>query len=227
MRWRRLIVPIFFVVIVLLCIAGWLALQRDANVWVSKVVISGVPLKEQKAVQTVIRPYVNKTVVNLPLQPIRNALLGFSWAADVELQRVWPKTLQIVFRPQRLLALWNGQFVLNAYGERFRLKGGAKDLPTLYGPVGRQIQVLSVYQQAQAILKGLNVQIEMLRLNDNGNWQLVLEDGMDIQLGKAGALTRLKRFVKVYFKVFPKTNMARDRHVDLRYPNGMAVSRSK
>ncbi|MDP1635554.1 MAG: cell division protein FtsQ/DivIB, partial [Gallionellaceae bacterium] len=65
-------------------------------------------------------------------------------------------------------------------------------------------------------------QIVQLSLSPRYAWQVTLDDGMVIELGRDEMQQRLARFVAVY--PYSLAAMARPvRHVDLRYRNGFAV----
>ena len=81
---------------------------------------------------------------------------------------------------------------------------------------------MDYYQQASTILAPLNLQVVEMRLNSDNDWQVVLNNGLKVQLGQNEILTRLQRFVKVYPKVFAN-GKKKAKTVDLRYANGMAI----
>jgi len=84
------------------------------------------------------------------------------------------------------------------------------------------LKVLSMLQQGDAILEALSLYITQLHPNLDNDWQMTLNNGMNLQIGEHQPLTRLQRFVTVYPKVFATSKKAA-KNIDLRYPNGMAV----
>ena len=68
------------------------------------------------------------------------------------------------------------------------------------------------------------MQPERVVLTPRLAWQLRLDNGLQIMLGRDGdqAETRLKRFVAAYDSTL-KTVARKHEYVDLRYPNGFAL----
>ena len=67
---------------------------------------------------------------------------------------------------------------------------------------------------------GLN--ISGIKLSDRGSWDLVIDDSIQITVGRTSMSDRLKRFIKLYEKSNLKANFDNS-EVDLRYENGIAV----
>jgi cell division protein FtsQ len=78
----------------------------------------------------------------------------------------------------------------------------------------------------------LGAKLERLVLSERRAWQLTLDNGLHIMLGRDadGAEARLARFVEVHASTLGSSGRAQGRepagsrgHVDLRYPNGFAL----
>jgi len=209
----------------LLIYFSWQGMNRSRRLWISKVVISGAPAAEEATLESALQSYLQQNILHLNLHKLQKTLLSYAWVADTQLQRVWPNTLMVTIYPQQLLAQWNNSDAINAYGELFPLQVKRTLSPQLYGPDGQAVKIFAMYQQIALLVAPLSLQVSSLRLNETGDWSLTLSNQLKIQLGAQDILTRLQRFVKVYVKVFPNNQAASGRTVDLRYPNGMAVSR--
>jgi cell division protein FtsQ len=61
-----------------------------------------------------------------------------------------------------------------------------------------------------------------VRLSDRRAWQLKLDDGYVLELGRQDMAARLARFVSAYGQTIVRLPAGTYR-VDLRYPNGFAV----
>jgi cell division protein FtsQ len=64
--------------------------------------------------------------------------------------------------------------------------------------------------------------ITQIRVSPRRAWQLKLDDGMVIELGRDNLDTRLAAFVNAYARAVVQLPQA-PLHVDLRYSNGFAV----
>lgn len=194
---------------------------------ITQITISGVPNTSQQQVMQLIKPYLNHGFFQVDIDGIRRGLEGLPWASKVEVERRWPNQLIILAYPQNIVATWNKQAIMNDMGEVFAAKSmnfiDPTQLPQLNGPTGMQIQALFYYQAVSSILTGINVKILQISLHDNGDCEIVLDNGIKLVLGTQDPLTRLQQFVKVYNKVFSGNAPIQGDVVDLRYSNGMAV----
>lgn len=221
----------FFFLLVLLGIiifAFWafIYFHNPKKLPVTSVIIEGAPVGSQSTIQTIIQHELDKSLVVINLRQLQLALEKLPWVDYVELQRVWPNKLRVVLVPQEVLAYWNDKDFLNKNMEvipEFIGMAIPENLPRLYGPAGRQVKVGYFYQKFTQIIAPLNLAIIQLDLANNGDISLMLDNGMKVRLGQQHLLTRLKRFVKVYAKVFGGQKDLSGDSVDLRYPSGMAV----
>jgi cell division protein FtsQ len=200
---------------------------------VREVVFSG-PLRHVQAgeVEQVLQGgLLAGNFLSLNVDRVRDELERLPWVRRVEIRRVWPSRLEIFMEEQKAVARWGmdrGELV-NSYGEVFAAllpDEDAAKLPLLYGPPGTADDLLRSFSDFAAMLKPIGRTPRQLVLSQRLAWQLVLDNGLQIELGreqgKAPVATRLQRFVAVY----PETVGARGdvpQAVDLRYPNGFAL----
>jgi cell division protein FtsQ len=95
-------------------------------------------------------------------------------------------------------------------------------LPSLSGPDGSAAEVTLRYTRFSQILSPLGQRIAELGLSPRGAWQLRLQDGLQVRLGREQMEQRLARFVAVY-PYSLATMQQPARYVDLRYRNGFAA----
>ena len=192
---------------------------------VTQVVVRGVTApKNQAEVKTIVTPLVaQESFVWIDINNIAHELHAVSWITGVQVSRAWPNKITIDVQTKQPVALWNDNEMLDRYAVVSPLYGSpSTSIPKLYGPEGSELKVMDFYQQFARVLSKIDVNIQQLYLEPDGDWQVVLNSGLKVMLSQQQALTRLRRFVKVYNKVF--ANKGKKAHsVDLRYPNGMAV----
>ncbi len=75
----------------------------------------------------------------------------------------------------------------------------------------------------QAWLMPTGMQIQKLRLDARRSWTLVVNDGVEIRLGRKEYNERLQRFAQVYRQHLQKQQHL-IRHIDMRYSNGFAIA---
>ncbi|MDP3559941.1 MAG: cell division protein FtsQ/DivIB [Legionellaceae bacterium] len=174
-------------------------------------------------IKDVLRPYTQFSFFTFPSQKIYSTLSTLPWAGKVEIERIWPDTLRIVFLEKKAVAYWNNS-LLSSEGEVFYRENPPPkmDLPYLSGSANQASKVLQVYQKMSKILLYHGLQVRTLQLRENRAWEVKLSNGMLLRLDKKDWAECMQRFCRVYPRVFA------DRadqvvSVDLRYPRGMAV----
>ena len=223
-KWIGLIVLIC--AIIFLIVWSVSILQNPAKLPVTQVVVEGTPELTQNEVQAIITPNLNAGLLKLKIDSMQLKLQKLPWVSSVEIMRLWPDKLKVMISPQHVVAYWNDKYFLNQYMEVIPLFADStipENLPKLYGPMQSQVKAGYYYQILSLALTSLNLFIIQLKLAENGDISLLLDNGIIIQLGQQHVLTRLNHFVKVYAKVFGGQKDLSGDVVDLRYPSGMAV----
>lgn len=200
--------------------------HNPTNLPVTEVIVVGAPLGSQHTVQTIIQHELDKGLITINLQQLQRDLEQLPWIDSVELQRVWPDKLKVTIDSQAVLAYWNDKAFLNKNMQTVPLFADIaipENLPKLYGPIGSQVKLGFYYQKLSELINPFNLFIIQVTLADNADMSLILNNGIKIELGHQQILTRFKRFVKVYSKVFGGQKDLAGDAVDLRYPSGMAV----
>lgn len=152
------------------------------------------------------------------LAQLRAAVEKQPWVRRVAVRRLWPDRLEITVEEHVALARWGDDALVNTFGERFMAK--TKDpLPAFVGPAGTQGEVTRRYRRFSEIVAPLGAAVERLVLTPRHAWQLRLDNGQQLMLGRDAdaAEARLRRFVELHAQ-----NKSYE-YVDLRYPNGFAV----
>jgi cell division protein FtsQ len=83
--------------------------------------------------------------------------------------------------------------------------------------------VLNNYRHMSELIAGLGLSVRSLALSERQAWDLTLSNGIQVVLGKDNVYQRLQRFINVYPQVIG-VRSSEVNYVDMRYPNGMAVS---
>jgi cell division protein FtsQ len=125
---------------------------------------------------------------------------------------------------QTAAARWDDSGLLNTRGELF-VRAAAHvpaELPRLSGPDGTESQVAQRYLTAQARMLEAGMRIAALRLDERGAWEIDLDSGVTIRLGRRDVDARLDRFIRTASQVI--SHHAGDiAYVDMRYANGFAI----
>lgn len=158
------------------------------------------------------------------LEAIRERAQSVPWLHEATVRRRWPDGVHIRFTEQQLVARWGRSAWLNDHGQVVDLKdrAGPSGLPLLSGPAGLSMRVLEHHRQLSAILAPVGIEIAQLTLSARHSWNIVLNNGLALTLGREPPEPKVARFARVYPSVFAR-QAGKARRVDLRYTNGFTV----
>ncbi len=162
---------------------------------------------------------------NVDLAAIERSLEQLAWVDTASVRRQWPDTLLIKIREQQPVAQWGKDGLLNRRGEVFypHNKSAHQGLPVLYGPQGRERELIARFRRTHEVLMSVGLRLHALVEDERRAWHVLLANGIPVELGRKEPGARLERFVKIY----PKTLALRATEiasVDLRYTNGFSVA---
>jgi cell division protein FtsQ len=154
---------------------------------------------------------------------VRAGLEQLPWVRRASVRRVWPDRLQVTLEEHVAFARWGERGLVNIYGERFNAATDAP-LPVLLGPDGTEREMAQRYARFADAVAPLGAKLERVLLTERRAWQLRLDSGLLIMLGRDadGAEARLARFVEAHPATLGRI-ARRHEYVDLRYPNGFAL----
>lgn len=217
-------IPVLAVVAVM---ASGTALSVAVNTGVvSKVkqvsVLGDITINQRNAV---FRFLGNYELLATPIDELQQELAAESWIHAATVERRWPDTLLISVVPERPIALWNDDAYLNDDGEVFTSPFvNQARLPQLYGPVGREAEVMTQYQQLNTALFRVGQSIETLTLGPRNNWRFQSDIGIEVLLGKAALMERVQRLLRITEFIVEQGQLDQVDQIDTRYGNGVAVA---
>ncbi len=159
----------------------------------------------------------------LDLPRLRGGLEGLPWVRRAELRREWPDRLRVRVEEHVPLARWNDRALVNTRGEVFDAPlSTAAALPLFAGPDGMAKEIAIQYVFFQRALARIQRTPTQVMVSARRAWQLKLDDGLTLELGREKLEPRLERFVTADDRTLARMNRRID-SVDLRYSNGFAV----
>lgn len=175
-------------------------------------------------VRAAVMPHTARGFFAVDLDAVRAAVAALPWVARCNVRRVWPDTLEVRVVEHRPVARWNDADMLSQHGEVFTVSGAGalQGLPHLVGPESRRDEVVRSWRAMRRVLEPVGGEIETLRLDERGAWELGLDSGTTLRLGREQVMSRLERYAGVARRL-ASARPAPPRMVDLRYPNGLAV----
>lgn len=203
---------------------GWWLMQPD-TLPIQRVTIEGeFRYLTQQDLYLAIGDLATGGFFNVDVHAVKAAAETLPWVDRAAVRRVWPDTLRVEIIEQQPLAHWGEREVVNARGTVFAQDGMTlpAGLPRFYGPDGTAEIVVERYRILSAQLSAAGLAIAELRLSPRRAWELNLNNGLHLALGRAVNNSQLQRFVNVYHRALASQTAA-IKSVDLRYSNGFAV----
>lgn len=154
---------------------------------------------------------------------IRDSLHNLPEADKINVKRIWPDSLVIQITAQKLVAKWGKHGSVNSRGEVVTKNVPENEtVPLFNGPQGQSLCMLQEYQTLSDYLKNLGLTITELNLSERRAWQLVLNNKVQVMLGRKDVENRFIRFVNVWPRL-NKIHHGKISTVDLRYSNGVSI----
>ena len=179
------------------------------------------PLDVERAVKESV---AGKGLVSVDLGRVRAAVRLLLWVDTVSVQRNWPRGLAVSIGEQVAAARWGDNGLLNTRGDLFAHDAThiPLELPRLSGPDGTQMNVVQRYFVMRDRLLEMGMRITALRLDARGAWELDLDNGVTVRLGRQQLDQRFNTFVATAARIVAQraTDIA---YVDMRYANGFAI----
>ena len=230
---------VFFIVVLfsLITISYWLTQHfiGQESAPVTSIVVSGeMPYSQRSDIINAIDQVDMGNFFQVDVNEVQSYVLTLPWVYSVAVRKQWPNELKIYVVDQNPIALWNGNFLINQLGQVFQadIERINHYLPNFFGPEGSELLALENYRNLNALLDYKALKIDELVLSERFSWQLTLDDGVTLNLGREERVERIQRFMDVYpiIKAQLKAKIIAEKqqnqavdYIDLRYDTGLAV----
>jgi cell division protein FtsQ len=175
-------------------------------------------------IEKAVAPFLDAGFMSADLDGIQRAVETLPWVDHARVQRVWPMSLRVTVVEQTPAARWGESGLLNTRGEVFDRAAAhvPSELPRLSGPDGTEAQVAQRYLAAEARMLEAGLRIAALRLDERGAWEMDLDSGVTVRLGRREVDERFARFLHDAAPVIAH-HTSDVAYVDMRYSNGFAI----
>lgn len=170
---------------------------------------------------------------SMDLDAARAAFEAVPWVRQAVVHRVWPNQLVVRLEEHHPVALWKGDDgndrLVNSHGEVFEANLGDVDedsLPQFSGADEDAPALLAMYHRLRPELRPLDAEPSRLTLSHRGSWQLLLDNGAELDLGRGSEdeiAQRVRRFTQTITQVVARQQRDWVR-ADLRHADGYALS---
>ena len=180
---------------------------------------------DKKRLFETMRPYLTGSFFNVNLHEAQRATSKLDWVRSVKIDRIPPAQIKVTIDEYEPAARWirNGEQagLVSTKGEVFQA-AYAEELPEFDGDVNEQKVMFEQYENFNNQLKPLRLRIIRLQYSPRGAWSMMLNNGIEVRLGKDEISTRMARFVQA----FPRQLQAKAQYidyVDMRYKDAFAT----
>ena len=180
-----------------------------------------------------VTPLLQGSYLTMNLGQARTAFESVPWVRRAEVRRIWPHDLVVRIEEHRPMAYWaredTDHLLVNTHGELFEVNLGdveEDNLPTLAGPTGTSLQVMTMWQALAPVLAPLRQRIDRVVLTDRGSWRVHLERGTLLELGRGESdqiVARTQRFVRSVEQVSARFEHRAIEYADLRHSESYAL----
>ena len=176
-------------------------------------------------IETALEPLVHVGFFDADLQMIHDTLTQMIWVENATVNRVWSDTLSIKIKEKHPVVRWGNEALLNNGGDIIKPTDIMlfENYPILYGVEGQEIKSLEIMKGVNTALSDHEMSMSEFSINNRWAWKIKLTTGLEILLGRNDQLKKLQRFMKT-LDVLGQEQLNSMAVVDLRYPNGYAVS---
>ena len=162
--------------------------------------------------------------VSADLSRIQQRIVAMPWIDQATVARRWPSRLRVAVTEQVPAAIWGERGLLNVRGELFvnEARHIPAELPRLSGPQHRSADVAKRYLGVRERLIPVGLDVREVRLDPRGAWDMTLQNGVEVRLGRRDVDSRTDLFLDVVADII--TSRAADiGYVDMRYSNGFTI----
>jgi cell division protein FtsQ len=175
-------------------------------------------------IEKAVAPFTGGGFLSADLDRIQRAVESVPWVDHAQVQRRFPNSLHVTVVEETAAARWGQSGLLNTRGQLFVREAThvPAELPRLSGPEGTETLVAQRYLATQGRMLEAGMRIAALRLDERGAWEMDLDSGVTVRLGRRDVDERLDRFIRTASQVIAH-RLGDITYVDMRYSNGFAI----
>ena len=201
-------------------------IYKQIDTPLSKIMVGGNfnHLEEQELAE-LVNMEIDGGFLSMNLNKLRQELQSHPWIHQVSVRREWPSTLKVEVIEEVPIARWGKKGFLNRLGDQLSLpeNSNLKSLPVLEADFGSSQDMIAQYLLLAELLAPTDLKLTELQRDAVGAWQVETASGVRIVLGRDQIIEKIRRLIVVWGSGLDVqlNNIAT---IDLRYPNGLAVS---
>jgi len=209
-------------IVTVLCALSWSVISDPKTLPIKQLKLEGeFDFVSTEQVRELVRSHAKLGFFSIDVDDVTHSLMELPWVDQVTVRREWPDSLHVVLVEQKAIARWGAGGLINARGERFipELSSVPEGLIELDGPEATMVMLAQRYRNVELQLKSAGV--VKITLTTRRAWQMTLDNGVEVMLGRQDMDFRLAKFFRFYPGLIPRIGDIKQ--IDMRYPNGFAV----
>ena len=224
MSLRRRVVPAATAALVVAALAGgaWYAFEAISTQPIERVTFAGdlhrIAPADLEAFAVSIR---GVSADSAALAAVREAARRIPWVRDATVRRHFPDAVEVTLETHEPLARWNESSLVSTRGEVFAAEYDGP-LPRFHGRDNVAARMAGEYPAIVRVVAPLGATVTDLTLSARGAWQVALDSGLVLELGRDDIESRLTRFAQAWPQLAARG--VASKHADLRYSNGFALA---
>jgi cell division protein FtsQ len=220
--------------VLLLAATAWWALRHPLFAIAGIRVQGDVAHNNAVTLRANVAPRLAGNFFTVSLAGAREAFEAVPWVRRAVVRREFPNRLRVRLEEHQAVAMWGADGetrLVNNFGEVFEANAGdvePDELPRLSGPRQQAPQVLAMYAGLKPLFETLDLTVDRLALTARGSWQLELDTGGVVELGRGTpeeVTARTQQFLHTLTQVASRYGRRPEALVsaDLRHGDGYAV----
>jgi cell division protein FtsQ len=201
-------------------------IYKQIDTPLSKIMVGGNfnHLEEQELAE-LVNIEIDGGFLSMNLNQLRQELQSHPWIHQVSVRREWPSTLKVEVIEEVPIARWGKKGFLNRLGDQLSLpeNSNLNSLPVLEADFGSSQDMIAQYLLLAELLAPTDLRLTELQRDAVGAWQIETASGVRIVLGRDQIIEKIRRLIVVWGSGLD-VQLNNIETIDLRYPNGLAVS---
>ncbi len=160
----------------------------------------------------------------MPIHQLKYRLLQLPWVEQASVQRIWPDRLRVSIIEKTPLARWDESHLLSSHGKVFPADAEAfNHLPLIFASSHSPDWAMQQFSELSLAFQQVDEQLVALRIDNRAAFELQLQGGLVIKLGRDQIKKKVDRLLSIYRQeILPRR--ANITQLDLRYSNGFSVT---
>lgn len=172
-----------------------------------------------------LKPHLSGSYFHVDLNKAREVALQTEWVSDVKIERKLPATVRLTIKEHEPVAQWirddKTAGLIDSDGKIFQAAYQGEKLPEFDAEAHVLPQMALQYKTFADELQPLRLSILRLQYTPRASWTMMLNNGIELRLGKQDVNTRMARFIDAWQHSLNEISGLD--YVDMRYSDGFAT----